>query len=230
MPTDECVVQLHFLLVSNESTTRDLAQSALKKIGGKLECAASTDAACDLIKSRKVDAVILDVDISSALHLVGQMRRSKNARAFAFVCVNNDAEEAVALKGGANALLKKPLTADGICSSVSSFRPIIASERRRGQRHSVTLPVVITFNQGTYPGIVENISQGGMAVRLPCLLPESSIVKFSFNLESGIEIEGSAQLRWSNKFGVTGMEFRTLAPANKDGLLTWLSSQSARAG
>jgi CheY-like chemotaxis protein len=230
MPTDECAVQLHFLLVSNESTTRDLTQSALKKIGGKLECAASTGAACDLIKSRKVDAVILDVEITSALDLVGQMRRSKNARAFAFVCVNNDAEEAVALKGGANALLKKPLTADGICSSVSSFRPIIASERRRGQRHNVTLPVVITFNQGTYPGIVENISQGGMAVRLPCLLPESSIVKFSFNLESGIEIEGSAQLRWANKFGVTGMEFRTLAPANKDGLLTWLSGQSARAG
>ena len=227
MPADRPAVKLDFLLVSNQSTTRDLAQSALKEIAGKLECAASTEAACDLIKSRKVDGVILDVDIKSALKLVGQMRRSKNARAFAFVCVNNDAEEAVALKGGANALLRKPLSADGICSSVNSFRSIIASERRRGQRYNVTLPVVVTFNQSTYPGIVENISQGGMAVRLPCLLPESSIVKFSFNLESGIEIEGSAQLRWSNNFGVTGMEFRTLARRNKDRLLAWLSSQSA---
>ena len=228
MPTDGCAVKLHFLLVANESATRDLAQSALEEIGGNLECAASTEAAWDLFNSCKVDAVILDVDIRSALELVGQMRRTKNARAFTFVCVNNDAEEAVALKGGANALLKKPLSADGIYSSVSSFRSIIASERRRGQRYNVTLPVVVTFNQSTYPGIVENISQGGIAVRLPCLLPDSSIVKFSFNLESRIEIEGSAQLRWSNKFGVTGMEFRTLAPANKDGLLAWLSNQSAK--
>ena len=227
MPADRSALKLKFLLVSKQSTTRDLAQSALNEIGGNLECTASTEAACDLIKTRKVDGVIFDVDIKSALELVGQMRRSKNARAFAFVCVNNDAEEAVALKAGANALLKKPLSADGICSSVSSFRSIIASERRRGLRHNVTLPVVVTFNENTYPGIVENISQGGMAVRLPCLLPESSLVTFSFNLESGIEIEGSAQLRWSNKFGVAGMEFRALAPPKKDGLLAWLSNQGA---
>jgi hypothetical protein len=155
------------------------------------------------------------------------MRRTKNARAFAFVCVNNEAESAVALRGGANALLTRPLSADGISARVNAFKSIIASERRRYQRHDVTLPVVVATGENTYQGIIENISQGGMAVRLPCLLPASSLVEFSFDLESGATIEGYAQLRWANGQGVTGMEFRDLPTKSKSDLATWLRAQAA---
>ena len=194
MQVDTPALTLEFLLVSSESSTVSSAQAALPLIGGMVACGApSADAARELITTRKVDGVILDVDIKNALDLISRMRRSKNARAFAFVCVRNDAEEAVALKGGANAILTKPLSVKTVSSQVGSFRSIIASERRRYQRHDVTLPVVITHGDIAYPGIVENVSQGGMAVRLPCLLPGGSPVEFSFDMESGITVEGSAQ-------------------------------------
>src|SRR6478736_5052532 len=218
MPADTSAVMLEFLLVSSESSTQTAVQTALKDVGGAVECKSSSDAACDFIKTHKIDSVILDVDIKSALEVIAHMRQSKNARAFAFVCVSNEAESAVALKCGANALLTKPLEVKSIFSTVSSFRSIIASERRRYQRHDVTVPVVIGFNENTYQGIVENISQGGMAVRLPCLLPNSSLVEFSFDLESGMTIDGCAQVRWANGAVVVGMEFRDLPVKSKEAL------------
>src|SRR6266496_842376 len=227
MPVAAPAVTLEFLLVSGESSTQTAVQTALKDIGGALECKTSAEAARDFIKTHKLDSVILDVDIKSAMELIGHMRQSKNARAFAFVCVSNEAESAVALKCGANALLTKPLEVKSISSTVSSFRSIIASERRRYQRHDVTVPVVIGFNENTYQGIVENVSQGGMAVRLPCLLPNSSLVEFSFDLESGTTIEGCAQVRWANGAVVVGMEFRELPAKSKDELTAWLKDLSA---
>lgn len=227
MPVETPALALEFLLVASESFTATAVQAALQEVGASLECAPSLDAARDLVASRKVDGIILDVDIKTALDLISRMRRSKNARAFAFVCVKNDAEEAVALKGGANALLNKPLSVEAIAAKIGSFKSIIASERRRYRRHDVTLPVVITLGGIAYPGIVENISQGGMAVRMPCLLPNSSTVEFSFDLESGVSVEGSAQLRWASQDGLSGMEFRILPPRCKDELMNWLREQAA---
>ena len=155
------------------------------------------------------------------------MRRTKNARAFAFVCTNNEAEAAVALKGGATAFFTKPLNVKAIAAKISSFKSIILTERRRYQRFDVTLPVVVTLGDIGYPGLVENISQGGVAVRLPCLLPSDSLVEFSFDLDSGTTIEGCAQLRWASPDGLTGMEFRILPAKSRDDLMAWLRDQAS---
>ena len=222
MPVETTALTLEFLLVTSEPLTVTTVQSGLREVGAAADYVASIEAARELVVTRKVDGVILDVDIKNSLDLIARMRRSKNARAFAFVCVRNDAEEAVALKGGANALLAKPLSIENIAAKVASFKSIIASERRRYRRHDVTLPIVITSAESTYPAILENISQGGMAVRMPCLLPPASTLDFSFELESGIVIEGSAQLKWTNQDCLTGMEFRVLPPRCKEDLLAWL--------
>jgi DNA-binding response OmpR family regulator len=121
MHVDTSAVTLEFLLVSSESFTVSSVQAALREVGGSFTCVPSTDAARELITTRKVDGVILDVDIKNALDLIARMRRSKNARAFAFVCVRNDAEEAVVLKGGANAILMRPLSVNKVSSQVGSF-------------------------------------------------------------------------------------------------------------
>ena len=227
MPAATPAVTLEFLLVSGDASTASTVGAALQEIGAAVECAASVEAARELIVSHKVDGVIFDVDIKAALDLIARMRRSKNARAFAFVCVKNDAEEAVALKGGATALLSKPLSVEAIAAKIGSFKSIIASERRRYRRHDVTLPLVVTLGDVAYPGIIENISQGGLAARLPCLLPNAAVVEFSFDLESGVTIEGSAQLRWANREGLTGVEFRTLPPKSKADFAAWLKQKAA---
>lgn len=229
MPAATPALALEFLLVSGEAFTADTVGEALREIGGTATCAPSADVAREFLLTHKVDGVILDVDIKTALELISHMRRSKNARAFAFICVKNDAEEAVALKGGATATLMKPLSVAAVSARINSFKSIILTERRRYQRFDVTLPITIDLEENTYQGIVENISQGGMAVRLPCLLPESSIAEFALELQNGVALEGSVQLRWARPNGLTGMEFRTLPPRCKDELMNWLREQASAA-
>lgn len=226
MPTDAVALPLEFLLISSEPDTRQIVEHASSAISAHLDCAEPVEQASDLIKTRKIDALILDVPIKSALEVLDKMRRTKNSRAFKFVCVRNEAEEAVALKAGANALLRKPLDPNSVSASVRSFQAIIISERRHYKRHAITAPVIIDCDGSTYPGILENISEGGMAVNLPCLLPESSIVKFSFELDSGIVIEGKAQLRWVNKHGRAGLEFRDIGSQSQSELVAWLRNRS----
>lgn len=227
MPIAIPAATLEFLLVSSDSAAAGIIQTALEDVGGRAKHPSTLKDAHQLIISRKVDGVILDVDIRTALDLIMRMRRSKNARAFAFVCVKNDAEAAVALKGGATAFFMKPLDVEQVAVKVSSFKSIILTERRRYQRFEVTLPVVITLGDIGYPGLIENISQGGIAVRLPCLLPSSSLVEISFDLDSGMTIEGCAQLKWASPDGLTGMEFKVLPPRSKDQLMAWLRNQIA---
>ena len=218
---------LEFLLVSSDRSSIGIIQSALDEVGGTAECPPSLEAARELIISRKVDGVILDVDIKTVLDLIMCMRWSKNARAFRFVCMKNDAEAAIALKGGATAFFTKPLTVESIATKISWFKSIILTERRRYQRFNVTLPVVITLGDIEYPGLVENISQGGFAVRLPCLLPSDAFVEFSFDLDARTTIEGCAQLKWAGYDGLAGMEFRGLPQNSKDALTAWLRDQGS---
>ena len=227
MPVAAPAVTLEFMLVSGEETVAEAVQTALEEIGAAVTSASAPDVAADLVTSCKVDGVVLDADIKTSLDLISRMRRSKNARAFAFVCVNNDAEEAVALKGGATATLPKPLDPRAVSAKIKSFKSIIISERRRYQRIDVTLPVVLALGESTYQGIIENISQGGMAVQLPCILNNSSVVEFSFEFDGGMTIEGDACIRWTRPDGLTGMEFRLLPPRCKDDLMAWLREQAA---
>lgn len=226
MPVD-AIVALDFLLVSMKDVTVEAAQAAFKHIGGTLDCENSIAAARGYVKTQKLDGIIVDLDLKPALDLIAEMRRGKNARAFAFVCVSNEAEAAVALKQGANALLNRPVSAEAISAQVSSFRSILISERRRYQRHDVTLPVVVTLKDHLYQGIIENISQGGMAVRLPCVLPNASAVEFSFEVESGVSIAGHAQVRWANQEGLVGVEFQAFIDGRKYEFLAWLKNRSA---
>ena len=218
---------LEFLLVSSDRSTAGIIQSAMDQVGGTAECPPSLEAARELIVSRKVDGVILDVDLTTVLDLIIRMRWSKNARAFAFVCMKNDAEAAAALKGGATAFFTKPLTVESIATKISSFKSLILTERRRYQRFNVTLPVAITLGEIEYSGLVENISQGGFAVRLPCLLPSDSLVEFSFDLDACTTIQGCAQLKWVGCDGLAGMEFRALPQNSKDALMAWLRDQGS---
>lgn len=227
MSADTSAARLDFLLVSTDRSTPEAAQAALKTMARSLQCVDSVAAGREFVRTQKIDSVVIDLEIKTALKFIAEIRKGKNARAFAFVCVSNDAESAVALRGGANALLTRPLSVEAMAATIGSFRSIIASEHRRYFRHAVTIPAVITLGEHSYQGIVENISQGGLAIRLPCLLPEASIVDFSFDLETGA-IEGSAQLKWENTESLAGMAFRKLVPKSKQQLMTWLDDLSQR--
>lgn len=222
-------VPLEFLLVSGDHSNLNTVKTGLGSIGANLGCTTAQEAR-DYVDHHKVDGIILDLEVGRAVDFITSVRfGAANRRAFIFACVGGNTESAAALKGGANALLRKPVTPESIASGVKAFKGIIVCERRRSFRHPVTLPVHLTTPAANHRALMENISEGGMAVRLPKSLDTSSLVDFSFELPFAARITGSGKVVWANREGLMGVEFFGLQQIARKALLAWLRDRAPSA-
>lgn len=223
MGLSTAIVPLEFLLVSSDHSTLKDVTAAVSNVGVNLGCTTTPQGARDYIGRHKVDGLILDLEVGTALDVINSVRGGNaNRRAFIFACVANKTDSAAALKGGANALLERPLTQASISSGIRAFKGIIVCERRHYFRHAVMVPVVLLAGDAKHRAIMENISEGGMAVRLPRTLATSTHVDFSFELPFGPRIPGTGRVAWSNREGLMGVEFLVMDPGARKILLSWL--------
>jgi response regulator RpfG family c-di-GMP phosphodiesterase len=226
MPSTTAVA-LQFLLVSDSHVTLRAVKSALDSLGSGMTCSTTPGAACVYLSSHRVDGIILDLPLNSAVEFIASIRHSgANRRAFMFVCLDIAETPSEALKGGANVLLRKPLDPAAIASSVKTFQGIMESERRRYFRYHVTIPVTLVSDVATQRAMMENLSEGGMAVSIKTSLERSATLEFSFELPFGPRIAGKAQVMWKNQAGLMGLEFRLLHGQSGEHLANWLKNKA----
>lgn len=228
MPVDSTSLTLEFLLVSKDHSVLKTVKQALHGIKANLSCSTSGGAARLHLSRHRLDAVIMDLDVAPAADLITFIRQSSpNRRALIFVCTDPSTAPA-ALKGGANVLLNRPLTAESIAANVHTFRNIMVCERRRYFRHQVTILISLTANGISHSAMIDNLSEGGAAIMLRNPFPRSTMIDFSFELPFGPRISGSAQVMWTNQQGIMGVEFRLLHDDGGEHLSKWLSSRALR--
>ncbi len=226
MPVASAPLTLEFLLVSNDHSTLKTVKTALDGVGSNFNCSTTVEAARFHVSRHRLDGIILDVNVTSAVDLISTIRQGgANRRAFIFVCVEGTTAPA-ALKGGANVLLHKPLTAETLASNVRTFKNIMACERRRYFRHHVTIPISLTAQKITQSAMIDNLSEGGIAILLRNPFERSSLIDFSFELPFGPRITGRSQVMWTNSEGVMGVEFRLLHGKSKEHLSSWLTKRA----
>ena len=226
MPSTAAVA-LQFLLVSDDHSTLKKVQAALDTLGSSMSFSTSAGAARVYLSSHRVDGIILDIPLPSASELIATIRQAgTNRRAFVFVCIGEGQMPSEALKGGANVLLHKPLDPDLIASSIKPFYGIMDAERRRYFRFQVTIPVTLSLNTYSHRAMVENLSEGGMAVSARTPLERSALVEFGFELPFGPRVAGNAQVMWTNDKGIMGLEFRLLHDQSREHLSNWLKNKS----
>ncbi len=226
MPVASTPLTLEFLLVSNDPSTLKTVKKALDGVGSNLNCATSAGAARFHISHHRLDGVIVDLDVASAVDLIAFTRQAgSNRRAFVFVCVES-ATAPAALKGGANVLLHKPLTPEFISETVGTFKNIMASERRRYFRHHVTILITLTANGTSQAAMIDNLSEGGAAILLRNPFERSTLTEFCFELPFGPQVTGTGQVMWTNKDGIMGVEFRVLHGRSQEDLSNWLTQRA----
>jgi len=213
---------LEFLLVSSEYPTLKAVTAGLQKCGASLDCLTSADSARDYISRRRLDGVILDLEVASALDLIATIRQgTSNRYAVVFACAGDRLQSADALRAGANVVLHKPLTTENIVSNISAAQELMKRERRRYFRHEVTVPVVLTGSGKEQRAMMTNISEGGMAVHSTKTMKCPSLVDFSFQLPLGPALAGKGRIAWVNSEGGIGIEFQFLRGKGKNELITW---------
>ena len=96
-------LSLEFMLVSNDYPTLTAVSASVKQWGVALTFAPNAESARSSIERRKIDAVIVDNELSGALKLIESIRKgASNSKAVIFVCVADSRSTTLALSAGAN--------------------------------------------------------------------------------------------------------------------------------
>src|SRR5580692_2296809 len=214
------------LLVSADPVTIQQFSLALRELS--ISPAACQDAASAelLLKRRKFDAVIVDLQLGQQSgHILDQARRSpSNRTAVTFGIRDHDAELTPAFREKSQFIFERPLSPQLIRQTLKPAYGLILKERRRYFRCSVSMPAVIQRENGQEIRCHSvNISGGGMALstQVPLVLGENVRVQFTLP-DHEAPLWAESMICWS-KTGHLGVRFESISDEQTTELQVWLS-------
>lgn len=217
---------LEFVLVSSDYATVQAVSKAVKKIGSKFVLVPTAHEGRECLNRRKIDGLFVDMEVPGALGLIESTRKgASNNKAVIFACFVNAKESAQILALGANFLLRKPLSEEGVAMHITISKELLLRERRRYFRHAVSLPVTLQEGAAEQPARITNLSGSGMAVRTVKPLKQGAVLDFTFELSMGARISARGQVAWVNSEGMAGIILQTVRGKGSELLDTWLEAR-----
>lgn len=215
------------LLVSRDSEATRQIGEVMRSHALSAEVSVGVAAACERLSHHKYEAVVIDLSLSpDAIDFLRQVRNNASNRTdVTFALADNKDDTALALRHGYNFVLERPLTAEAILHTVRVAYGLIVRERRRYFRYSITVPAVLARKAASeiYARTI-NVSEGGLALTTPTLLPIGSEATVEFTLlDPTLRIKAEGKVCWTNGQGATGLSFGFLPFDLASALQQWLS-------
>src|ERR1700722_1177635 len=216
------------LLVSADPVTIQQFSLALRELSISSDACQDAATAGLLLKRRKFDAVIVDLQLGdqSGLILDGVRLSASNRTAVSFGIGDNDAEATAAFRKKSQFVFERPLSSQSIHKTLKPAYGLILRERRRYFRCPVSIPVII--QRESRDGIrcnTVNISAGGMALSTHVPLVPGESIRIQFTLpDHETPFLTRSTLCWS-KTGHLGVRFVSMSDKHKSELQVWLSQK-----
>ncbi len=213
--------------------TDDKIMRVLRRVLSDLEvgiatCTDADSAVRRLIRAR-FEAVVVDcVDEDMAAKVLSSVRSAPcNKRAIAVAMIDGQKAVRSAFALGAHFVLYKPVNFERARSSFRAARALMKCERRRNVRVPIELPVTLSAGADQQQIATLDLSEGGMAVRIPRYIPKSRGVRIKFTLP-GVDylVDCAAEVAWKNPGSQTGVRFLDLSHAHRQQLKAWLARHS----
>jgi len=213
--------------------TDDKIMRVLRRVLSDLEVGIATctdaDSAVRRLTRNRFEAVVVDcVDEDVAAKVLGSVRSAPcNKRAIAVAIIDGQKAVRSAFALGAHFVLYKPITFERARTSFRAARALMKCERRRNVRVPIELPVSLFAGADQQRLTTIDLSEGGMAVRVPRQIPKSRGVRIKFTLP-GVDylVDCAAEVAWKNPGSQTGVRFLDLAHAHRQQLKAWLARYS----
>jgi|SRR5579864_2680990 len=219
-------LSLEFVLVSSDYAMMQAVSKGVKKFGAKFVLVPTAHEARECLNRRKFDGVFVDMEVPGALGLIESTRKgTSNNKAVIFACLVNARESTQILAVGANFLLRKPLSENGVAMHITISKDLLVREQRRYFRHPVNLPMTLKEGEVEQQGRITNLSGGGMAIRTVRPLKHGAVLDFAFELSMGVRISARGQVAWVNSEGMAGIALQTLRGKGREQLDAWLVSR-----
>jgi DNA-binding response OmpR family regulator len=227
---------LQALLVSKDDLAAETLTQVLANFGVAVDRSSAADVAVARMDEEHFDQIIVDFDDPGTASLVLESNRRqaspKQGNPAVTVALLRDASQVRAILGaGAHFILFKPITHDQAHATLRAATALLKRERRQSFRVPVQTPVSIRTEETPHlEGILLDLSSGGMDVLAAKPIPSSSLARFNFELpESNVQVEGDAEVAWSNANGQTGLRFLDMDVRMREQLNEWLASHSQEA-
>ena len=227
---------LSALLLSQDIATVRVMRRVLDECRVHHESAAVLQTALDALAKRKFDAIIVDCeDRCGGKDVLRQVRETpSNKRAITFAIISNGTSVQDAFAMGANFVLDKPLSPERAARSFRAAHGLMMRERRRYFRHRVRVGVSLFLPSGhEVKGMLNNLSETGMAVELPQKFEPNTQVRVRFSLPTTHNtIEAKGEIAWQDNAKQAGVRFLHLEQKLQRDLEQWLAKkfESIKAG
>lgn len=222
---------LEFLVVSDDVALVQSVAAAIASVQGQINCASTPAAARDFIARRRVDGIVVDMGLTGALEILGQIRASSaNRSAVVFACLKSGPETQPAVQAGANFVLRPPLGKEKIAYVFATAAPMMMAEKRQCFRYPLMVPVELKIRERQVESTMSNLSERGMAVWSLFYHAPGTAIQFAFELPFGGLVRGAGDVAWSNGDGLAGIRFHALSDEASRHLSAWLQRRDLSGG
>jgi len=215
------------VLCSDEKVARVLRR-VLSDLEIGVEHCGDADSAVRKLTRRRFEAVIVDCfDEPLAAKVFSSVRSAPcNRYAIAIALIDHAKDVRSAFSLGAHFVLYKSISSERTKNSLRAARALMKCERRRNTRVAVEIPVALSGAElkGKPRIVTSDMSEGGMAVKLPRRLKKSGPLRVKFSLPSTDHvIECAAEIAWENARSQSGIRFVSLSREQRDHLKSWVA-------
>jgi len=201
---------------------------AFELVSVGVSIATASDQALESIGKQKFDAVLVDIDdVHDGSNVIPRLRTGKsNQRSIVFAITNGITTVKAAFEMGANFVLDKPVSLERAARSLKAAHGLILRERRRYFRVPVSLSAEVSFGNASVQAPVNNISEGGLSLKLERNAPAHGGVTIRLTLpRTSRRLELKGEFVAANRGSNIGVKFHNLLPEVKAQLDAWLNQQ-----
>lgn len=222
-------MDLNALVLCTDDKIIRVLRRVLSDLEVGIETCSGADSAVRRLTRARFEAVVVDcADEDVAAKVLSSVRSAPcNKRAIAVAMIDGQTAVRSAFALGAHFVLYKPVNFERARTSFRAARALMKCERRRNVRVPVELPVTLFAGADEQRITTLDLSEGGMAVRIPRHVPKSRGVRIRFTLpEVDCELECAAEVAWKNPGSNTGVRFLELSREHRQQLKAWLARHS----
>jgi DNA-binding NarL/FixJ family response regulator len=223
---------LECLILTEDSTLLGDMRATLAAREVSLQSRQDSKSAVELASRRHLDGLVVDCDVPGGATALDQLRNSRaNKQTLMLAVVSESPREREAIELGADFALNKPVQPTRLNNILELAIPKMEREHRRYFRYQLDLRVRFRdpLERAFIEGALQNVSEGGLAIKLndPVKLRGVVIVEFELPSVGPQLFHGKAEIVWSNSF-VMGLRFLYIEKEAAACFHSWLNSLEAQ--
>jgi CheY-like chemotaxis protein len=227
---------LKALLVSKDDQAAETLTQVLANFGVAVDRSSDVEVAVARLSEERFDQIIVDFEDASTASLVLETNHRQadkhHGNPPVSVALVGEASQIRGILGaGAHFILVKPVDSNQANATLRAATALLKRERRRAFRVPVQAAVSLHTDQDpNLEGILLDLSTGGMDVLVAKPLPSEGLIRVTFELpDTGIKIDGDAQVAWASPNGQTGLRFLDMDVPMREKLGEWMTAHAHEA-